>query len=679
MEKDSSPFRIHSEWPPAGDQPGAIERLEEGFKRGERFQCLLGVTGSGKTFAIANVIERLQRPALVLAHNKTLAAQLFSEFKDFFPENAVNYFVSYYDYYQPEAYVPVSDMYIEKDASINERIERLRLATTKNLLERRDVIVVASVSCIYGLGKRKAYEDAIFRFSVGERFDRRDFLEKLVMNHYERNDSVLEPGNFRARGGSIEIYPAYSDLALRVLLEDDNIERIEEIDPLTGKRLLSKPNAAIFPAQHYITSAEEIEAALPVIQEELDLQLEYFRSRGKLLEAQRLEMRTRYDMEMLSQVGYCSGIENYSRILDKRMAGETPGTLLDFFPEDFLVFIDESHITIPQVQGMYNGDRARKQTLVEHGFRLPSCLDNRPLKWEEFRQFLRQVCFVSATPGDWEMSISSNIAELIVRPTGVVDPEIKVLPATGQVDDLTGRLREVVSRGERALVTTLTKRSSEDLAEHLSEIGFGVKYIHSELDAFERTELIRDLRRGDISILVGINLLREGIDLPEVSFVAIIDADREGFLRSKRSLIQIIGRAARNTSGEVILYADKETGSIKAAVEETRRRRDRQIAHNRKFDITPRTVLKRVSALLPEDLQEDGPSEILTRAGGGGFTVQELEQIMWKAVEKLDFEKAAKIRDMLHEQQGGETYRAAMDRGKRSTAAQSEKHRRKNT
>lgn len=679
MEKESPPFRIHSEWPPAGDQPEAIEKLVQGFKGGDRFQCLLGVTGSGKTFAMANVIENLQRPALVLAHNKTLAAQLYSEFKDFFPENAVNYFVSYYDYYQPEAYVPVSDVYIEKDASINERIERLRLATTKTLLERRDVIVVASVSCIYGLGKRKAYEDAIFRFSVGEKFDRRKFIEKLVINHYERNDFVLEQGNFRVRGGNIEIFPAYSDLAIRVLLEEDVIERIEEIDPLTGKRTLSKPYSAIFPAQHYITSAEAIAEALPKIEEEMKQQVASFTAQGKLLEAQRLQMRTRYDMEMLSQVGYCSGIENYSRILDGRMPGDTPGTLLDFFPDDFLFFVDESHITLPQVQGMYNGDRARKETLVEHGFRLPSCLDNRPLKWDEFQEFLKQACFVSATPGDWEINNSSSIVELIVRPTGVVDPEIIVVPATGQVDDLTGRLRKVIAMGDRALVTTLTKRSSEDLAEHLSEIGFGVKYIHSELDAFERAELIRDLRRGDISILVGVNLLREGIDLPEVSFVAIIDADREGFLRSRKSLIQIIGRAARNTSGTVILYADRETGSIRAALDETERRREKQSAHNLKHGITPQTIHKRVTAMLPEDLYAAGPAGIITRPGGEGFTVQELEQMMWKAVENLDFERAAAIRDLLHEKQGGKTYRAAMDRSKGSKAAQPQKHRRKHS
>ena len=679
MNDNLKAFDLHSDWPPAGDQPEAIDRLVEGFRKGERFQSLLGVTGSGKTFAMANVIERLQRPALVLAHNKTLAAQLYSEFKEFFPGNAVHYFVSYYDYYQPEAYVPVSDVYIEKDASINERIEKLRLATTKSLLERRDVIVVASVSCIYGLGKRKAYEEAVFRFALGDSFERRDFLARLVTNHYDRNDVDLHPGTFRARGGSIEVFPAYSDTALRVYLEEDVIARIDEIDPLTGKSILSKPNAAVFPAQHYITSPDAIADALPRIEEELEERLEYFRSRGKLLEAQRLEMRTKYDMEMLSEVGYCSGIENYSRILDGREPGETPGTLLDFFPEDCLFFIDESHITIPQVQGMYNGDRARKQTLVDHGFRLPSCLDNRPLKWEEFCSFLKQACFVSATPGDWELSVSSTVAELIVRPTGVVDPEVIVIPATGQVDDLTERLRKIADRGGRALVTTLTKRSSEDLADHLSEIGFGVKYIHSELDAFERTELIRDLRKGEISVLVGVNLLREGLDLPEVSFVGILDADREGFLRSRRSLIQMIGRAARNTAGQVILYADQETGSIKTALEETVRRREKQLSFNRSHNITPRSVQKKVMSLLPEEQAAGVPLELSVRSGGEGFTSQELERMMWKAVEDLDFERAAVLRDILQKNQGGGFRRAAMDRGKRSKTAQPEKHRRRHS
>jgi len=669
-------FRLAAPWPPAGDQPKAIDALVEGFTKGQNRQCLLGVTGSGKTFTIAHVIENLQVPTLVLAHNKTLAAQLFSEFKAFFPENAVEYFVSYYDYYQPEAYVPSSDIYIEKDASINERIEKLRLSTTKALLERRDVIVVASVSCIYGIGKRKNYEEAVFRFYVGETYTRREFLEQLVRNHYERNDTVLEPGTFRVRGEVLEIFPAYSDRAIRVVFFDETIEKIDEIDPLTGKSVLSKEGAAIFPAQHYITSGEAIEKALGQIESELQQQVDAFRSQGKLLEAQRLEMRTKYDMEMLSEVGYCSGIENYSRYLDGREPGEPPGTLLDFFPEDFFFVIDESHITLPQVQGMYNGDRARKQTLVEHGFRLPSCLDNRPLTWDEFRNYLRRVCFVSATPGDWELKTADQVVEQVVRPTGVVDPVLEVSPATGQVDDLVDRLRNVVQKGERALVTTLTKRSSEDLAEYLAELGFGVRYIHSELDAFERVELLRELRRGDISVLVGVNLLREGLDLPEVSLVAIIDADREGFLRSHRSLVQMTGRAARNAAGTVVLYADRMTNSIRRAMEETTRRRKIQINFNRQHGIKPSTVKKDIVHILPEELQ----SAVFEGTKADSLPMelprQELERMMWEAVEKLDFEKAASIRDILQENTGGEKIHAEVDRGKRRKRTQFKKHRR---
>ncbi len=670
------PFRLAAPWPPAGDQPEAIESLVEGFSKGQNRQCLLGVTGSGKTFTMAHVVQNLQIPTLVLAHNKTLAAQLYSEFKSFFPENAVEYFVSYYDYYQPEAYVPSSDIYIEKDASINERIERLRLSTTKALLERRDVIVVASVSCIYGIGKRKNYEEVVFRFSVGETYPRREFLKQLDRNHYVRNDTALEPGNFRVKGEVLEIFPAYSDRAVRVVFFDETIEKIDEIDPLTGKSVLSKESAAVFPAQHYITSDEAVMKALEQIETELEQQVNAFRSRGKLLEAQRLEMRTKYDMEMLSEVGYCSGIENYSRYLDGRSPGEPPGTLLDFFPEEFLFIIDESHITIPQVQGMFNGDRARKQTLVEHGFRLPSCLDNRPLKWNEFREYLNRVCFVSATPGDWEMDVSDQVVEQVVRPTGVVDPKLELSPAQGQVDDLVERLRNVVKSGERALVTTLTKRSSEDLAEYLSELGFAVRYIHSELDAFERVELLRELRRGDISILVGVNLLREGLDLPEVSLVAIVDADREGFLRSHRSLVQMIGRAARNAAGTVVLYADRETGSIKRAREETSRRRAIQLDFNKRLGIEPKTIKKDIVHILPEDLQASGVTERLAESGALDLPRQELERMMWEAVEKLDFEKAASIRDLLQGESGGEQAHAKMDRGTRRKRAQSQKHKR---
>lgn len=673
-------FDLVSSWAPSGDQPTAIETLASGITEGHRFQTLLGVTGSGKTFTMANIIQNVQRPTLVIAHNKTLAAQLYSELKGYFPQNAVNYFVSYYDYYQPEAYVTSQDLYIEKDASINDRIEKLRLATTKALLERRDTIVVASVSCIYGLGKRKAYEEAVFRFAVGQEIERKDFMKRLMDNYYERNDATLEPGLFRARGDILEIYPAYSDTALRIAFFDNEIERIDEIDPLTGKSTLSKKNGAIFPAQHYVTNREAITNALQIIERDMQEQVINFRAAGKHIEAQRIEMRTRYDMEMLSEVGYCSGIENYSRYLDGREPGEPPGTLLDFFPDDFLMIIDESHITIPQIKGMFNGDRARKQNLVDYGFRLPSCLDNRPLKWDEFLEFADPVLFVSATPGDWEQEISANVAEQIVRPTGVVDPEVFISPATGQIDDLIEKLRTVTEKGERALVTTLTKKSSEDIAEYLAELGLKVRYIHSELDTFERAELLRDLRAGTISVLVGVNLLREGIDLPEVSLVAILDADREGFLRSHRSLVQMIGRAARNAAGEVILYADHMTGSLENAVSETRRRRAIQVEFNRKHGITPRTIQKPVLHLLPEELLE--PERERYGAKGTRDNVIEispeiLERRMWEAVEKLDFEEAARLRDLLAaHSQGGDLDRVAVNPGSRRKRAQPKKRRR---
>jgi len=678
---DEDRFVMQAPWPPAGDQPKAIEALVEGLNRAYRFQTLMGVTGSGKTFTIANVIAAVQRPTLVMAHNKTLAAQLYSEFREFFPHNAVHYFVSYYDYYQPEAYVPEHDLYIEKDASINERIEKLRLATTKSLLERRDVIVVASVSCIYGLGKRKAYEEVVMRFSAGEQWERRRFMEKLLENYYVRNDLVLEPGNFRVRGDVIEVYPAYSDSALRIAFFDDEIETIEEFDPLTGKRIEKKERAAIYPAQHYVTSSAAIADALLVIEEELKLRVAQLQSEGKLVEAQRLEARTRYDMEMMAEVGYCSGIENYSRYLDGRAPGEPPGTLLDFFPHDFLMVIDESHITVPQIQGMYNGDRARKETLVAHGFRLPSCLDNRPLRWEEFMQYMRQVIFTSATPGDWELEVSSQVVEQIVRPTGVLDPVVEVVPAKNQVDDLIDRLRSVVEKGERALVTTLTKRSAEDMAEYLADLGFKVRYIHSELDTFERAEAIRDLRMGEISVLVGVNLLREGLDLPEVTLVAILDADREGFLRSGRSLIQMIGRAARNTASTVVLYADEETGGIRRAVEETRRRRKIQERYNEEHGIVPETIKKAVVSFLPAELN---PSSFIgkkapPRESLEEMSVAELEHIMWEAVERLDFEEAAKVRDLVARKRGGDWQRVAVDRSDRRKATQPKKHRRAHT
>ncbi len=672
-------FELKSQWNASGDQPKAIEDLLQGIKKRYQYQTLLGVTGSGKTFTIANVIQEIQRPLLVLAHNKTLAAQLYSEFKSFFPSNSVNYFVSYYDYYQPEAYVPSSDVYIEKDASINEKIEKLRLATTKSLLERRDVIVVASVSCIYGLGRRQTYEDAVFRFEVGDTVVRRLFIEKLVQNYYERNDVNLQPGSFRARGDIIEIFPAYSDNALRISFFDEEIERIEEIDPLLGKSFGVKTKASIFPAQHYVTSDTAIRDALGKIEAEMEEEVEKFLRVGKHLEAQRLKMRTRYDMEMLSEVGYCSGIENYSRFLDGRNPGEAPGSLLDFFPEDFLMVIDESHITIPQIKGMYNGDRSRKLTLVENGFRLPSCLDNRPLNWEEFYQYLKQVIFVSATPGDWEKSVSQKIVEQIVRPTGVLDPEVEISPATGQVDDLVYRLRSIVKNEQRALVITLTKRASEDLSEYLSDLGFKVKYIHSELNTFERAELLQDLRKGNISILVGINLLREGLDLPEVALVAILDADREGFLRSHRSLIQIMGRAARNVSGVVVLYADDITGSIRSAMDETQRRRFLQLKYNEEHDIIPMSISKDIIDLLPGDLLKEIPSS--SRVAGddasNGLPLQILEEMMWNAVEKLDFEKAATIRDLLVSRNGGEEQGGTLHKNTGGKRTQSKKYKRK--
>ncbi|MCX7829160.1 MAG: excinuclease ABC subunit UvrB [Thermanaerothrix sp.] len=640
-----SRFVLKSPWPPAGDQPKAIDLLVEGVRSGLSKQTLLGVTGSGKTFTMAKVIEALQRPALVLAHNKTLAAQLYSEFKEFFPENAVQYFVSYYDYYQPEAYLPAQDVYIEKDASINDRIEKLRLAATKALVERRDVIVVASVSCIYGLGKRKNYEDAIFRFRRGEIYPRREFMGRLVDIFYARNDVAFEPGTFRVRGDAIDVYPSYSDTALRVVFMDDEVEEILEIDSLTLKTIERKEEGAVFPAQHYVTDKESLGRALRAIEEELQHRLKELKDNGKLLEAQRLESRTRYDIEMLAQVGYCSGIENYSRHLEGRLPGEPPGTLMDFFPDDYLLFIDESHITIPQVRGMYNGDRARKEVLVEHGFRLPSCLDNRPLRFDEFEEYMKTVFFVSATPGDYELSISQRVVEQIIRPTGVLDPVVEVRPASNQVEDLIGELRAEQDMGGCCLVTTLTKRSAEDLSQYIEGMGIKVRYIHGDLNAFERAELLRDLRARIFSTLVGVNLLREGIDLPEVSLVAILEADKEGYLRSFRSLIQMIGRAARNNAGRVILYGDSVTESMRRAMEETLRRRRIQEDYNNKMGIEPRSVVKEIRSLLPEDLQTNSGSKV--ESSEGLIDVEEMERLMWEAVARLDFEEAARLRDSI--------------------------------
>ena len=653
-------FKLHAPWPPSGDQPQAINKLLDALQHNERCSTLLGVTGSGKTFTVANVIEKYGHPTLVLAHNKTLAAQLYSEFKRFFPENAVHYYVSYYDYYQPEAYIPSSDTYIEKDASINTQIERMRLATTKSLLERRDVIVVASVSCIYGMGKRKNYEDAIVNFSIGEKWNRRNFQSALMKAYYERNDFDLQPGKYRLRGDVLEVYPVYSDTTLRFCFFDEELEEIDEIDPVSGHALSHKEHVSIFPAQHYVTSDGAIADSMEKIKTELEIQVGRFKSQGKYLEAERLASRTRYDMEMLAEAGYCSGIENYSRYLDGRKEGEQPGTLLDFFPPDFLLVVDESHITLPQVRGMFNGDRARKEVLVEHGFRLPSCLDNRPLKWHEFERYMQRVICCSATPGDWEIERSSHVVEQLIRPTGIADPAVEVRKATGQVDDLLAEIQKVRAQGGRCLVTTLTKKGAEELSEYMRTLRIKAEYIHSELNAFERAEEINKLRSGDIEVLIGINLLREGIDMPEVTLVAILDADREGFLRSYRTLVQVMGRAARNVDSRVILYADDVTDSIREAVSESRRRREAQLKYNEKHHIVPKTIKKSIDRMLPEVEFEAVPEAKGKKARQSleHLDNEALEKLMWEAVEKLQFEKAAKIRDMLQkmEKDGSPAY-----------------------
>ena len=645
-------FKLVAPFGLSGDQPQAVEKLVRGFRERDGMrQTLLGVTGSGKTFTMANVIAELNRPTLVMAHNKTLAAQLYSEFKEFFPENSVNYFVSYYDYYQPEAYIPASDVYIEKDSSVNERIEKLRLATTKSLLERRDVIVVASVSCIYGLGKRKNYEDAIFRFAQGERWERRAFMLRLIENYYERNDVSLVPGTFRSRGETMEIFPAYSDTALRISFFDDEIERIDEIDPVSGKSLLRKEKVGIFPSQHYVTSTDAIQRAAGVIEQEMEECCARFTSEGKYLEAERLKMRTKYDLEMLLEVGYCSGIENYSRIISGRAPGSAPMTLLDYFPKDFVLFIDESHVTLPQVRAMYRGDRARKESLVEYGFRLPSAFDNRPLKFEEFQQRIGQAVYVSATPGEYERERSGQIAEQIIRPTGLLDPEISVRPVEGQIDDLMDEIKARIAKGQRTLVTTLTKKMAEDLSAYLTAAGIKCRYMHHDIGAIERMEIIRDLRLGEFDVLVGINLLREGLDLPEVSLVAILDADKEGFLRSETSLIQTIGRAARNAEGLVIMYADSETPSMRAAITETERRRSKQDAYNKAHGIVPQTIIKSVRDIIEISSEADKGTR---RRDGLKMTeaerreeIQKLEKKMREAAKMLEFEYAAILRDQL--------------------------------
>ena len=648
-------FQVVSDFQPTGDQPQAIEKLVDGLKqKGFRNQTLLGATGTGKTFVMAKVIEAVQKPTLIIAHNKTLAAQLYSEFREFFPHNAVEYFVSYYDYYQPEAYVPQHDLYIEKDASINDEIDRLRLAATSALFSRRDVVIVSSVSCIYGLGSPEDYGKVVISLKKGEVRRREHILRHLVEVHYERNDMTLTRGKFRVRGDTLEVQPAYEELAYRIEFWGDEIERIVEIDPLTGEIIVEKDQVDIYPAKHFITPQEKLMVAIKDIEAELEEQLAWLKSQNKLLEAQRLEQRTKYDLEMMREIGYCSGIENYSRPLAQREPGSAGWTLLDYFPDDYLTIIDESHMTVPQIHGMYNGDQSRKHVLVDYGFRLPSALDNRPLKFEEFEQRVYQVLYVSATPGPYELKKSEQVVEQIIRPTGLVDPDVNVRPIRGQVDDLVGEVRKRVARHERVLVTTLTKKMAEDLADYLAELGIKVHYLHSEVQTFERVEILRDLRLGTYDVVVGINLLREGLDLPEVSLVAILDADKEGFLRSEGSLIQTIGRAARNVNGQVIMYADKMTNSMQRAIEETNRRRAKQVTYNREHNIKPQSIVKAVHDLTervkmvaeakPEyRLSPEMPREEAARM------LKELEKQMKAAAQNLEFEKAALLRDQIIE------------------------------
>jgi excinuclease ABC subunit B len=651
-------FNLVSPFKPRGDQPQAIEKLVEGLKKGYRFQTLLGVTGSGKTFTMANVIAQINKPTLVIAPNKTLAAQLCAEFKQFFPDNAVEYFVSYYDYYQPEAYVPQIDMYIEKDASINEEIDKLRHRATSAILTRGDVLVVASVSCIYNLGSPEDYRSRVLMFKKGAEYSIEEILEKLVKVKYERTRYDLQRGKFRLRGDILEILPAYEEKALRVEFFGDEVERIAEVDPVTGELVRELENVAVYPATHFVTVEDKLERALVSIEKELKWRLKGLKAQGKLLEAQRLEMRTKYDMEMLKEVGYCTGIENYSRHFSGKAPGEPPDTLLNYFPEDFLVFIDESHIGVPQLRGMYEGDRSRKETLVEYGFRLPSALDNRPLTYEEFLGRVNQVIFVSATPARYELEVSSQVVEQIVRPTGLVDPEVVVKPARHQVDDLLAQIKERVGEKERVLVTTLTKKTAEDLTDFLIEQGVKARYLHSEIDTLERVEILTALRKGQFDVLVGINLLREGLDLPEVSLVAILDADKEGFLRSERSLIQTMGRAARNVSGEVILYADELTDSIKKAVGESQRRRRIQLEFNRKHGIKPETVRKAITDIIEATRAAEAPGfygikeqlrgEIRQLPKGEVLRlIQVLEEEMREAADELKFELAAELRDQI--------------------------------
>lgn len=647
-------FKLVSPYQPGGGQPEAIDHLLSGLNLGERDQILLGVTGSGKTFTMANVIAKMNRPTLVMVHNKTLAAQLCGEFKEFFPENAVEYFVSFYDYYQPEAYVPRSDTYIEKDSSINDEIERLRHAATAALFERRDVIIVASVSAIYGLGNPEDYSTMAVSLWEGQEISREEIVKKLISIQYTRNNMDLGRSEFRVRGDSLEIFPASAtEQIIRVEMFGDEIERIVETNIVTGEVLHQMRHVMIFPASHYVTDESRMEQAVADIKAELEERLRILREENKLLEAQRLEQRTRFDLEMMEEVGYCTGIENYSRHLTGRREGEAPYTLMDFFPEDFLLFVDESHVTIPQIRGMYRGDRARKQTLIDYGFRLPSALDNRPLKFEEFEEKINQIIYVSATPGDYELSRHPRIAEQIIRPTGLLDPEIEVRPIEGQIDDLTAEIRERIAGNERVLITTLTKRMAEDLTKYLQEIGIKVTYLHYDVKTLERTEIIRDLRLGTYDVLVGINLLREGLDLPEVSLILILDADKEGFLRAERSLIQTIGRAARNDHGHVIMYADKITDSMRKAIDETNRRREIQQAYNDAHGIVPKTIIKDIRDNLAITYDEKGEKQKLSRwmkdKKKRERAIISLEKEMKQAAKRLDFEHAAELRDMIIE------------------------------
>ena len=652
-------FKLNPAYTPTADQPKAIAGLAEGLEAGEKFQTLLGATGTGKTFTMAGTIEAVQRPTLVIAHNKTLAAQLCNEFREFFPENAVEYFVSYYDYYQPEAYVPAQDLYIEKDSSINDEIDRLRHAATAALLARRDVVIVASVSCIYGIGSPELYARMMQLFKVGDEIDRDELFSKLVNMQYTRNDTVLSRGSFRAKGEVLEVWNAYMESAYRVNLFGDEIESIHHFDPLTGEIFDEIDHVAVWPATHYVTEKESMERGIQEIKEELHERVSWFEERGKLLEAHRLQQRTEYDLEMLRELGFASGIENYSRIFDGREPGSPPHTLMDYFPDDFVCFVDESHQTIPQIGGMYEGDHSRKKTLIDHGFRLPSAADNRPLKFGEFVDRINQIVMVSATPGDYERSESSRIAEQIVRPTGIVDPEVEVRETRNQVDDLMNEVKRRADDGERTLVTTLTKKMAEDLTGYLLEHGFRVRYLHSEVDTLERIQIIRDLRLGEYDVLVGVNLLREGLDLPEVSLVAILDADKEGFLRGETSLIQTIGRAARNVKGRVLMYADKETQAMRVAIAETDRRREIQLAYNREHGITPETVQKGISEISEFLSMESKSSPRARRRVRADQEVAspedleklivELEEEMLASADELRFEEAARIRDELKE------------------------------